>query len=125
MQARLLEVLHGEVEMAEVWGRDRRVVEHNWNAFTISLEESLGVLSVNTSILTRDLLSALLRLQTFTRDSADVVAHQLSILEGDICGVREQLRQVRIDVDTIGESGVSAVESMIDVSQERLFMVSP
>jgi len=115
VQARLLEILRKEADTAEMRERDRRVVEQSWNAFTTSLEESLWVLSVNTSILTRDLLSALLRLQTFTTHSTDVVAEQISVLERDIRSVREQIGQVRIDVDTI----------IADVTQEHLFTVSP
>lgn len=123
MQSKLLEVLRAEVEDAQVRERQQRAVQGNWNAFTDSLEESLGELSVNTTALTRELLGALVRLQSFTRDSATAVGEQVAALEGDIRSVREQLSEVRLDIDIFGATELSAVENIADATRERLFAV--
>jgi hypothetical protein len=119
----LLEILREGVEDAQVREREKQTTQRNWNAFTDSLEETLGVLSGNTATVTKELLGALVRFQTFTRDSAMLVTEQLSVLEGDIRGVKEQVWQVRLDLDAFGTAEMSAVEKLADASQERLFMV--
>jgi hypothetical protein len=123
VQARLLEVLQAEAQSAQERGGQQAIVQANWDSFTESLGESLGVLSANTSALTTELLGALIRLQAFTRDSAAGVAEQLGVLEGDIGRVRDQIWQVQLEMDVFGEGELSAVGKLGDASQERLFMV--
>ena len=123
VQARLVEILKTELEDALARGRQQRVVQQNWNAFTDSLEENLSVLHVNTTSLTRDLLDALVRLQTLTQHSATTVADHLALLENDIRSVRQQIWQVRLDMDTFSAAELSVVEALAEASQERLSLV--
>jgi len=123
VQARLVEILKTELEDALARERQQRVVQQNWNAFTDSLEENLSVLHVNTTSLTRDLLDALVRLQTLTQHSATTVADHLALLEKDIRSVRQQIWQVRLDMDTFSAAELSVVEALAEASQERLSLV--
>src|SRR5271155_4580545 len=103
----------------------QREVQNQWTEFTVSLEETLGSISANTSSLMADLFSGLLRLQSFTRDSMKFVAEELRMLEGDVKDVRGELTRVQGEIDSIATGGVSKVEELAEMSQRRLSMVLP
>jgi hypothetical protein len=100
-------------------------VQKQWTEFPVSLDETLGSISANTSSLMADLFSGLLRLQSFTRDSMKFVAEELRMLEGDVKDVRGELTRVQWEIDLIATGGVSKVEELAEMSQRRLSMVVP
>jgi hypothetical protein len=123
VQAKLLEILQGQLGEAEVREMQQRDVQRHWTEFTSSLEESFDLIAANTTELMKDLFSRLLRLQSFTRDSARFVAEELQILEMDVCSVRGELRRVHKDLDALGIAGISAIDQLAEMSQQRLSMV--
>jgi hypothetical protein len=97
--------------------------QKKWTEFTISLEQSLELISANTTILLRELFTGLLRLQSFTRDSTRFIDDELKILEEDVRNVRGEIRRVHEDIDALGTSGVAKVEELAGLGQHQLSMV--
>jgi hypothetical protein len=106
-----------------VRGQQQQEAQKVWTDFTGSLEETLDLISANTSELMRGLFNGLLRLQRFTRDSARFVGEEFQTLEGDVRDVREELRRVHDDIESLATAGVSKVEGLAEISQQRLSMV--
>jgi hypothetical protein len=69
VQARLLDILHQQVRDIEEKGARQQDVQTRWNEFTLSLQDSLDLISGNTTTLLQDVFSGLLKLQVLTRDS--------------------------------------------------------
>jgi len=124
VQGRLLEILHGQWNDAEVRELQQETVQRHWDQFTVSLEESLHLISTNGTKLMKELFTGLLRLQSFTRDSARHVGEEIAMLEGDVRNVREQLRRVDDVIDGMASRGASKVDQLAEISQQRLSTVS-
>jgi hypothetical protein len=112
-------------QFSEAKGRDiqQRRTQKKWTEFTVSLEESLEVISANTTVLLRELFSGLLRLQSFTRDSTRFIGDELKTLEDDVRNARGEIRRVHDDIDSLGTSGVARVEELAGLGQHQLSMV--
>ena len=123
MQEKLLQVLQSHWREGDFRETQQRDVQKQWTEFTVSLEETLGSISANTSSLMADLFSGLLRLQSFTRDSMKFVAEELRILEGGVKDVRGELGRVQGEIGLIATDGISKVEELAEMSQRRLSMV--
>ena len=123
VQARLLEILHEQLGDAEGRMMRQRAVQRHWNEFTMSLEESLDLISTNATEMMTELFTGLLRLQSFTRDSARYVGEEFALLEGDVRNVRGRLRRAYEDIDGIASNGISKIDELSERSQQRLFMV--
>ena len=124
VQGRLLEILHEQWRNAEVRELQQETVQRHWDQFTVSLEESLHLISTNGTKLMKELFTGLLRLQSFTRDSARHVGEEIAMLEGDVRNVREQLRRVDDVIDGMASRGASKVDQLAEISQQRLSTVS-
>src|SRR5208282_5388920 len=125
VQAKLLQVLQSHWREGNIKETQQKEVQKQWNKFTVSLEETLYSISGNTSSLMTDLFSGLLRLQSFTRDSAKFVADELRTLEGDVKDVRHEIRQVQEDIDLVATGGVSRIEELAEMSLHRFSRVLP
>jgi hypothetical protein len=125
VQGKLLQVLQSHWREGNVRDTQQQEVQKQWTEFTVSLEETLGSISANTSSLMADLFSGLLRLQSFTRDSMKFVADEIRMLEGDVKDVRGELTRVQGEIDLIATGGVSKVEELAEMTQRRLSMVLP
>ena len=123
VQARLLEILHEQLGDAEVREMQQQTVQRHWNQFTVSLEESLDLISVNATKMMTELFTGLLRLQSFTRDSARYVGEELVMLEGDVGNVRGELHRLHEDINGIASKGISKIDDLAERSQQRLSMV--
>lgn len=123
VQARLLEILQGQLGNAEVREMQQQSVQRHWNEFSMSLEESFDSISVNTTNLMKELFTGLLRLQSLTRESSIYIADEIQTLEVDVRKVRGELRRVHDDIDTVGTAGVSKIDQLAEMSQQRLSMV--
>jgi hypothetical protein len=123
IQGKLLEILNGQ--FSEFKGREmqQRRNQKKWTEFTISLEQSLELISANTTVLLRELFSGLLRLQSFTKDSTRFIGDELKTLEDDVRNVRGDIRRVHDDVDALGTSVVAKVEELAGLGQHQLSMV--
>ena len=124
VQGRLLEILHEQWRNAEVRELQQETVQRHWDQFTVSLEESLHLISTNGTKLMKELFTGLLRLQSFTRDSARHAGEEITVLEGDVRNVREQLRRVYDVIDGMATRGVSKVDQLAEISEQRLSTVS-
>ena len=124
VQGRLLAILHEQWRNAEVRELQQETVQRHWDQFTVSLEESLHLISTNGTKLMKELFTGLLRLQSFTRDSARHVGEEIAMLEGDVRNVREQLRRVDDVIDGMASRGASKVDQLAEISQQRLSTVS-
>ena len=123
VQAKLLQVLQSHWREENSRETQKREVQKQWTEFTISLEDTLNSVSANTSSLMGDLISGLLKLQVFTRDSTEFVANELQSLEGDVQNMRSELRRVQDDIALLAAGGISQVEELAEISQQRLYMV--
>ena len=123
VQARLLEILHGQLEEAEVREMQQRTVQRHWNEFTMSLQGSLDLIWANGTEMMTELFTGLLRLQSFTKDSAKHVGEELAMLEGDVRNIRGELHRVHEDIDGISSKGVSKMDELAERSHQRLSMV--
>jgi len=123
VHGRLLEILHGQLRDAEVRELQQGTVQRHWDEFTETLEESLDLISTNATKLMRELFTGLLRLQSFTRDSARQVGEEITMLEVDVRNVREELHRVYDDIDGMATRGVSNIDQLAEISQQRLYMV--
>ena len=84
----------------------------------------MHLISTNGTKLMKELFTGLLRLQSFTRDSARHVGEEIAMLEGDVRNVREQLRRVDDVIDGMASRGASKVDQLAEISQQRLSTVS-
>jgi hypothetical protein len=123
VQAKLLEILQEQLADAKVRERQQQLTQKHWTEFTISLTDSLDLISANASDLMRDLFTGLLTLQSFARDSAINIAEELRTLEVDVRGVRGELRQVQHDIDALGNVGLSKIDQIAEMSQHQLSIV--
>ena len=123
IQGKLLEILNGQFSESKGREMQQRRNQKKWTEFTISLEQSLELISANTTILLRELFSGLLRLQSFTRDSTRFIGDELKTLEEDVRNVRGEIRRVHEDIDVLGTSGVAKVEELAGLGQYQLSMV--
>jgi hypothetical protein len=123
VQTRLLNILQTQLGEAERRDVRQRGVQKQWNEFTVSLEESLDLLSVNITNLMRELFTGLLTLQSFTRDSARHVGGELQSLELDVLHVRGQLLGIHDDIDALGSHGVLKMDEMNEMTLQQLSKV--
>jgi hypothetical protein len=125
VQARLLEILQGQLGNFQEKEIHQRAVQRHWNEFTMSMEESFDSMSAGASNLMKELFMGLLRLQSFTTESAKYVADELKMLELDVQNVRGELRQVHGEIDSLGTAGISKIDQLAEMSQQRLFVARP
>jgi hypothetical protein len=123
VQSRLLEILHGQLEEAEVREMQQRTVQRHWNEFSMSLQGSLDLIWANGTEIMTELFTGLLRLQGFTRDSVKHIGEELVMLEGYVRNVRGELHRVHEDIDGIATRGVSKMDELAERSQQQLSMV--
>ena len=124
VQARLLEILHGQLRDAELREMQQHDIQTHWNTFSMSLEESLNMISANATEIMTELFTGLLRLQSFTRDSARYVGEELALLGGDVRNVREEFRTAYENIDGIASRAVPIIDELAERSQQHLSMVN-
>jgi len=123
LQRKLLDILESQLKDIEERDIQHQNVRKQWNEFTGQLEESFNLIAMNTTDLMRDVITGLLRLQSFTKDSTRFVVEEIESLEGDVKKVRGEIRQFHEDIEMVGRIGVSKVEGIAELSQQRLLMV--
>ena len=123
VQSKLLDILHGQLDEAEQRAMHQQFMQREWSEFTVSLEKSLDLISVNVTHFVRDLFTALLRLQTFTRVTARRVAEELQNMEADVHNVRGELGRVHDDIDNLGSHGMLKIVEFNEFTQRQLYMV--
>ena len=123
MQERLLDILRTQFEEAEVRNMEQRVLQKNWNEFTESLEEVLMLISMNSTDLMRDLFTGLLSLQSLTRDSTRLVNDEVQKLAAGMNAAQEKLRDVKGDIDILGNSASANIEELAATAWRHLSLV--
>lgn len=123
VQSRLLEILHEQLGEAEARESREKNVRKVWTEFTSSLEDALESISANTTTLMRELFIGLLKLQSFTKESAKYVGEELQWLQDDVHNVREHLRRLHEDIQGIGTEGISKVDKLSEHAQDHLSKV--
>ena len=117
VQSRLLEILHERLAEAEARESREQNVQKLWTEFTSSLEEALESISTNTTTLMRELFIGLLKLQSFTKESARYVGEELQWLQDDVHNIREYLRRLHEDIQGIRTEGISKVYEFSEHTQ--------
>jgi Tht1-like nuclear fusion protein len=123
VQARLLEILRTQLNEAEAREMQQQTAQRHWNGFTSSLEKSLESISSNTTSLMKDLFLGLLKLQSFTRNTARFVSEELYSLDKDVYNIRGRLQQMQGEINTLEMAGVSKIDQLAEMNQHRLTMV--
>ena len=123
VQSKLLDILQSHWREGDVRDAQQREMRKHWTKFTVSLEETLDSISVNTSRLMTDLFSGFMRLQSFTKDSTRFLTSDLQSLQGDVQNVRGELRRMHDDIGGFTVEGIFQVEELAEMSRRRLSMV--
>jgi len=123
LQIRLLEILRGQWEEAEMRQVHQRSVEKQWTAFVGTMEESLVTISVNASNLMRELLVGLLRLQSLTRDSGRQINEELRMLDVGVGRIRDDIQRVHQDIGALDTADIFVIKTLADMSYDKLAKV--
>jgi hypothetical protein len=114
----ILYVQLGDIEDREVKQRD---VQRAWNEFTVVLRDDLDLIATNTTSIFHDVLSGLLRIQSFTRDSTRFVAQEIQGLEKEVRAVRNEIQHAQDTIDELANSGIAGIR---DLGEHTLVQIS-
>jgi hypothetical protein len=123
VQAKVLEILNTQFSEAKKREMQQREVQKKWTEFTISLEESLEIISANTTTLLQELFIGLLRVQELTRKSTIFLSGEFQTLEEDARNIRSQIGRVNNDVGTLASTGTAKIEELAGAGEQQLSLV--
>jgi hypothetical protein len=118
VQARLLDILHRQMEDIDKRSMMQQGAQRQWREFSVSLQDSLDLISGNTTNLLTDVFSGLLRLQSLTRESTKFVVQEVHEL-GD------KIRRINNDFDHLGQTGATRIQELGELTQGQISMVNP
>jgi hypothetical protein len=123
IQGRLLTLLEDSVLDAEERVSTQDEVQRKWEKFTSAMDQSLGGMQGNVTYMMGEVVSRLLYLQRFTRDSTRFVTDELDLLRDGVGDVRRQVDMFRVDMGDFIAAEKGEIETLGRISQGQFSAV--
>jgi hypothetical protein len=123
IQGRLLSVLEENLRDAEERVVTQGLVQRRWDGFTGSFEESVQDIRRNLTGLVGDLMSGLLYLQRFMKDSTKIVLDELDLVREGVGSVRGQVETFRGDISDLVVAEANEIRRLGEIGEGEVSAV--